>query len=165
MEQLGIEPVQLITQIVNFVIMAVLLTRFLYKPILKMLAERRAKIAEGLAYTEKMKSEVEKTEAHREKILRSAKEEGGKIIEEAKKSGKQIEAEIIEKAHTEAAAIIAKGKEDVLLERADMQKKLKDQTVDIAEAIAKKVLSSVLSDADHEKIIEKKIRVIAQELA
>lgn len=164
MEQLGIEPLQLATQVFNFLIMVAVLTRFLYKPILKVLKERREKIAQGLEYTEKMKAEVEKSEAKRAAILARAKEEAGAIIEESKKAGKQVEAEIIARAHDESRAIIEKGKADVELERGEMEKKLKEHFVSVATAIATKVLESTMSPTMHRTIIQKKIKTVAKQL-
>ena len=60
MEKLGIQLPMLLTQIVNFTIMLLLLTKFLYKPILKALKERKEKISQGLIYAEKMQAEEEK---------------------------------------------------------------------------------------------------------
>src|SRR3989344_1569733 len=145
MEQLGIEPLQLLTQVVNFTIMVAILTRLLYKPILKALKDRRDKIAEGLEYAEKMKVEEEKTEAKRQAVIARANEEAGRIVDEAKKSAKGVEAEIVARAHEDGRAIIEKGKADVDLERIDMEKKLKEHLVEIAGAIATKVLESTIS--------------------
>lgn len=165
MEQLGIEPLQLVTQIFNFVIMVAVLTYFLYKPIMKILKTRRDKIAEGLSYAEKMKVEAEKTEEKRQEVLREVKEEGSLIIDESKKSGKLVEAEIIEKAHEEAKAIVEKGRMDIEMERADMEKKLKGEMIGVAAAIAQKALESTISATTHRAIIEKKIRDIARQLS
>ncbi|MBI3576547.1 F0F1 ATP synthase subunit B [Candidatus Gottesmanbacteria bacterium] len=165
MEKLGIEPLQLATQVFNFVIMVAVLTYFLYKPILRMLKERRDKIAQGLEYTEKMKQEVEKTEAKRLAIINAAKEEGRAIVEESKKAGKLVEADIIEKAHEEARAIVEKGKADVEMERINMEKKLKDQMVSVAGAIAAKALESALSVKVQRSLIDKKIRSLAKQLS
>ncbi len=164
MEQLGIQPVELITQIINFAIMAGGLTFFLYKPILKTLKERQKKIEEGLSYTEKMKLEAEKTESRRQSILNSAKDEASKIIGEAKKGAKTVEAEIVEKAHEEARSIVEKGRVDVEAERAEMQKKVKDQTIEIAIAMAGKVLESAFSAADQRAIVARKIKTLAKSL-
>lgn len=165
MEQLGIEPLQLATQIFNFLIMVALLSRFLYKPILKALKDRRDKIAEGLAYADKMKAEVEKTESKRLAVISTAREEAGRIIEEAKKAGKSVEADIIAKAHEEARGIVEKGKADVEMERGDMEKKLKEHLIELAEAIAVKVLESTISAGSHRAIINKKIKVVAKQLS
>ena len=48
MENIGIEPYQLLTQVINFALMIFILTKLLYKPILKGLEERKKKIEEGL---------------------------------------------------------------------------------------------------------------------
>lgn len=165
MEKLGIEPLQLATQVFNFVIMVAVLTYFLYKPILRMLKQRREKIAQGLEYAEKMKAEVAKTEAKRLAIINAAKEEGRDIVEESKKAGKLVEADIIEKAHEEARAIVEKGKADIEMERTNMQKKLKDETVGVAEVIAIKALESMLSAKVQRTIIDKKIRALAKQLS
>lgn len=162
MDKLGIEPVQLLTQAFNFVVMLVILTKFLYKPVLKMLDERQKKIAEGLAYTEKMKEEVEKTEKKRQDILDKARDEAREIVEAARKEGKRVETEIVEKAHEEATAILKKGKQDLEIEQAELEKRLKSKTVDLASAIAVKVLEDTLSDAKHKLINERKINALVK---
>lgn len=162
MEQLGIEPVQLLTQVLNFVIMVVLLTKFLYKPVMQKLEERRKKIEEGLLYTEKMKKEMEELDKKRQEVIDKAKEEAKRIIEEGKKSAKSVEKAIIEKAHQEAAAILEKGEAELKLSRRQMESSIKVQTVDIAQNIVKKLLEDILTTSDQQKIIDKKIKEIAR---
>lgn len=158
MEQLGIEPIQLLTQIFNFTVMVVVLTKFLYKPILKKLDERRKKIEEGLAMAEKIKVEAENQEKKKQEILDEAKEEARKIIEDGKKTGKKVEAEIIEKAHTEANTILEKGKEELERERLEMEKELRLQTVEIAQTWVETVLKEVLRGKNQQITINKKIK-------
>jgi len=162
MEQLGIEPIQLLTQIFNFTVMVVILTKFLYRPILEKLAERRKKIEEGLALTEKMKVESELQEKKRQQIIDEAKEEARRIIEEGKKTGKKVEAEIIAKAHSEASAILEKGKEELASERLEIERGLKLQTIEIAEKWVETVLKEVLRGKNQQAIINKKIRDLAR---
>ncbi len=73
MEKLGIDPVMLVTQIINFAILAFILTKFLYKPILKLLDERQKKIAEGLELSQKMKLKEEEIQKEKEPVLHKAK--------------------------------------------------------------------------------------------
>jgi len=54
MEKLGIEPTLLLAQILNFLIIAFVLTKILYKPILQLLDKRKKTIEEGLRLTQKM---------------------------------------------------------------------------------------------------------------
>lgn len=157
MEQLGIQPIQLLMQTINFVIIVVLLTKFLYSPILKVLDERRKKIAEGLEYTEKMKKEMEKTEAKREAVLAKAKIEAKEIIEEAKQTAKQVEADIVARGREEVEELRERMKMEVKLEKENMLKEAQDQASNVALVIVEKVLQNVLNNDAQKRIIERKI--------
>ena len=91
MEKLGIQPVQLLAQVFNFLILIILLRKYLYKPILKMLEERRKKIEEGLKSSEQAKKELDEAEKKKAEIISKAKLEASKIMDEAKKAGKKQE--------------------------------------------------------------------------
>src|SRR3989344_5068928 len=137
MDKLGIEPTQLLFQAINFTIMVVVLTKLLYNPILRALNERKRKIAEGLAYTEKMKKEEEKLEKKRQEVVDKAKDEAQKIIE--------------------------KGKKDIELERVEMEQKLRDETIEVAEAMVTRLLENILTEKNQKALIEKKLAQIAKD--
>lgn len=160
MEKLGIQPTQLLFQIINFGILFVLLTKFLYKPILKMLDERKKKIEQGLKDAEKAKKELEQGELKRQDIVKKAKDEAKGILEEAKKEGKTVEAEIVKKAHEEAGVIVEKARKDAQRENEELKKKLEDETVDLAAVMVEKILDGALSEKDQRAIIEKKLQML-----
>ncbi len=162
MEQLGIEPIQLLTQVVNFVLMVFLLTKFLYKPILDALDKRRKKIEEGLAFSEKMKAETEEMSKKHQEMIDEAKEEARRIIDEGKKNGKALEQEIIDKAHSESAQIVEKGREELEVERSQMERQLRVQTVQVAKSMTEKILADSLKESDHRRIIDQKIEEISK---
>lgn len=164
MDKLGIDPVQLLLQIFNFVVMVVLLTKFLYRPILKILEERKKKIAEGLEYAQKAKLEEEKAARIRQEIISIAKEESRKIIAEGKLAGKRLEQDIIEKAHKEAQSIIEKGRSDLAVKQEELEKRLKDKTVTIAEAMLKSLLADILTERNQKQIIEKKLLELSKQV-
>ena len=162
MEQLGIAPFQLVTQIINFLVMVFLLNKFLYKPILKALEERKKKIAEGLDYTQKMKEETEKSEKKRQEVISQAKEEAGKIVEDGKRAGKKLEEEIIGKAHIEANNILGKAREDIEREKLEMEKDLRTKTVEIAQSWVEAVLGKVLGEKAQKTLINQKIEDLSK---
>jgi len=86
MEKLGIQPIQLLLQAINFLIILLILKKFLYRPILKMLDDRKKKIDEGLLYSDRMKSEFEKSEKKRAEVVEKGKIEAQKLIIEARKN-------------------------------------------------------------------------------
>src|SRR3989338_5818789 len=163
MDKLGIEPTQLFFQAINFTIMVVVLTKLLYNPILRALNERKRKIAEGLAYTEKMKKEEEKLEKKRQEVVDKAKDEARKIIEEGKEAGNKLKEDIVKKAHAEAQDIIEKGKKDIELERVEMEQKLRDETIEVAEAMVTRLLENILTEKNQKALIEKKLAQIAKD--
>jgi F-type H+-transporting ATPase subunit b len=160
MDKLGIEPKLLLAQIVNFLIIMVILTKLLYKPILAMLAKRKKEIEEGLQLTEKMRQEEELFEQKKRKMLETTRREAQGIIDEARKSGKEEEKEIIAQAHKEAERIIEKGRAEAKLARVDMEKGIQKSAVTLAVAMSKKLLAKVLSSESQHKLIAKNIKEI-----
>src|SRR4029077_17308496 len=80
----GVDWPHLLSQVISFSIVCILLYRFAYKPILKMLEERRQQIAQGLANTEKIRVELAETEAQRQQVLLQADAQATRLIEEAR---------------------------------------------------------------------------------
>ncbi|MBI3342004.1 F0F1 ATP synthase subunit B [Candidatus Curtissbacteria bacterium] len=119
-KQFGIEPTLLLAQIVNFLIILFVLKKFFYKPIVKMLDERRTTIGESLKNAEEIEAKLKSTEEKTASILKSAQDQSQKIIEsaqdqatkiaenaqiEAKKSTEQTIADAIEQIQQEKAQI------------------------------------------------------------
>src|SRR6201999_2962309 len=93
-ETFGFNPWLFFSQIISFCIVAFLLKKFAYKPILTVLEERRKRIAEGLANAEKIKQQLADSEKRYEEILTKANAEAQKIIAKAR------EATVVEREKT-----------------------------------------------------------------
>jgi F-type H+-transporting ATPase subunit b len=163
MEKLGIEPMMLLTQIVNFTIMVVILAKFLYKPILRMLDERRKKIEEGLELTEKMKLTEESLQKEKEKVLDKARTEGQKIIEEYKLRAKKTEVEMLDLANAEIAGLKMKAKKEIEEERKRLVEDLNKQVLSIAISMTKTFVAQILDKKGQEELIERKLRKLEKE--
>src|SRR5258708_19666027 len=79
----GLNWSQLLAQIASFCIVCLILYRFAYRPVLKMLDVRRQQIAQGLANAEQIKAELAKTEAQRQEVIAQANVQARKFIKEA----------------------------------------------------------------------------------
>jgi F-type H+-transporting ATPase subunit b len=163
MEKLGIEPTLLLAQILNFLIIAFVLTKILYKPILQLLDKRKKTIEEGLRLTQKMQEEEGKLEQKKQKILDIARTEAKEIIEEGRKQAKEEEKEILASARKEAEEIIQRGRFEVTAQRTEMEKDVKKQTVALAAAMTKRILASVLTTDDRHKLITKQIKELSKQ--
>lgn len=153
LNQFGIKPVLLIAQVVNFLILLFILKKFLYGPILKVLKERKDKIARSLKAAEEIERKLhEMGEKEIESIRRSA-EQGEQII---KQSG-EIGAKIIEDAKVQGEGIIQKAteyaKEVMQIEKARLEQELKRGMPGIMALIYEKIMGKPLSK-EQKQIIE-----------
>jgi F-type H+-transporting ATPase subunit b len=137
-----------LAQVLNFSVVAFILWRFAFKPVLATLDERQQKIAAGLKYTDDMKAKLEATQQESAAILKQASVEASRFVDEARKSAKDY----LEKQTHETAAkindMLVKAREAVELEH---KKMLADARVEIARLVVvttERVLSKRLSDAD-----------------
>ncbi len=163
MEKLGIEPARLIMQVINFTVLVVLLAKFLYRPILKLIEERKEKIKEGLELAEKMKEEKEKLVKLREKEVDKGKEEAIKIIQEAKKEAKILAEKMIADAQIAAQVEVEKRRKEIEGERLKLEGDLRREAVEMAAVMAEKVVEDLLHDENNQrKLIEKQIHAIAK---
>ena len=86
----GLNWAMFLSQVIAFSIVALLLKKFAYRPVLQMLEDRRQRIAEGLANAEKIKAELAKTEAARQEVLVQAEGQAVKMIEEARAAAARV---------------------------------------------------------------------------
>ena len=162
MDKLGIEPKLIIAQLVNFGVIMFVLTKLLYKPILSMLEKRKKKIEEGLELTEKMKTEEEKMEVKKNKMVAETKKEGMAMIEEAKAQAKVEAKQILDAAHVEAEDIVEKGKQQAREQKEQMQKEVQNEAVELAVGMAKRLLSSVMTAEMQHTVLAKHIKQLKE---
>src|SRR5215510_15431165 len=86
----GLNWPQLFAQIASFCIVCIILYRFAYRPVLKMLEVRREQIAQGQANAEQIKAELAKTEAQRQEVMARANAQADKLIEEARAAAARV---------------------------------------------------------------------------
>src|SRR5690606_9225729 len=91
LKQMGINWTQFIAQIISFCIVAFLLQRFAYKPVVAMLEERRRRIEEGLANAEKIKQELANAQVKAQEILTQANAQANKAIEDARAAASKVQ--------------------------------------------------------------------------
>ncbi|KIE58511.1 ATP synthase subunit B [Methylacidiphilum kamchatkense Kam1] len=162
LHQLGIEWNKLIAQIINFVIVLWVLNRFAFRPVLKILEQRREKIAESLQNAEKIKQELAAAEEARKEILRKANEQAAMIVAEAQKAAAyQGEKKILE-AIEEAKRILKKAEETARLEREKAKEEIRREILNLVIDISSKVIGKTLSAEDQERLKNEVLSKIPQ---
>ena len=152
MEGLGIDPIQLGAQIINFAILVFVLKRFLYTPILGMLDKRRAEIQEGLKLKDQMAQRAEEMKEEGKKLRVELRAEERRI-DEAKKR----EREIMEQAKAEIREERDKMLAEVAREREKLFGQAKQESLQYAVLISEKLLGEKLDKKSQERLVKEAI--------
>ncbi len=148
---------QVLLQLLNFGILVVVFTRFMFKPILKILDARSKKIADGQAAAEKsLKATAELEKKQADKLAQASKTAAG-IIAEAKAESKKMGEELIAQAKSVAAVELGKQKEAFQKELQNEELSLKKRVATLVVETTKAVLSDTLKPADLKAITAKEL--------
>ena len=150
-----------LSQIISFCIVAFLLRRFAYKPILAILEERRRKIEEGQLNAEKIKKELAEAEKRYQEILAKANADAQKMIDEARASAAHLSERKQQEAITAAEQIVAKAKEAAVLEHERQMQTLKRELGRLVVETTEKVTGKVLTPDDQKRLQEEAVRQVA----
>ena len=157
----GVDGSHLIAQIISFCIVAGLLSYFAYKPILKVLDDRRQRIADGLANADKIKAELARTEASRQEVLNQANIQANKLIEEARAAAARVQEQETQKAIAAAEQIIVKAREAAAADHARMLTELRREVGRLVVDTTTKVTGKVLTPDDQKRLAEETSRQLA----
>src|SRR5688500_11937573 len=126
-EQFGFNTSLFISQLISFLIVAFLLHRFAYRPILKVLEQRREEIAAGLANAEKIKQQLAEAEASRQNSIAEATAQANRLIDEARAVAAKVQQTETPRDITTAEQIIAKAREAAALDHQRMLQELRKE--------------------------------------
>lgn len=160
-ETFGWNPWLFLSQVISFAIVAFLLRRFAYKPILAVLEGRRRKIEEGQLNAEKIKKELAEAEKRYQEILAKANADAQKMIDEARQSSAHFARRKEQEAIVAAEQILAKAREASVLEHERTMAELKREIGHLVVETTAKVTGKVLTSEDQRQLQEEAARYLA----
>jgi len=158
----GVDWPHLISQIISFSIVCLLLYRFAYNPILKMLDERRRQIAQGLADTEKIRAELAETETQRQSVLLQANTQATKLINEAHAAADRVKQQETQKAIAAAEQILIKSREAAVQEHAHMLLDLKREVGQLVVQTTANITGRILTPEDQKRMAEETVKQLSR---
>jgi F-type H+-transporting ATPase subunit b len=161
-ETFGWNPRLFFSQVISFVIVALLLRRFAYKPILNVLEERRRSIEEGQLNAEKIKRQLDEAEKRYSEILAKANAEAQKMIDEARESSAHLAERKQQEAIAAAEQIIAKAREASAIEHERTMDSLKQELGRLVIDTTAKVTGKVLTPEDQQRLQEEALSQLAR---
>lgn len=158
----NINVYEIITQIINLLLMCLLLSKFLLKPVTNMLQSRQNDVDENYAASENAKLEAENLRDDYEKRIAEAKSEAAEITKAAADKANAQGAQIIAEAQQQAVHLKQKAEQQIELERKKAVNELKNEISGIAIDIAEKVVEREINAKDHEALIQKFIEDVGE---
>jgi len=154
LEQLGINPIFLLSQIANFALLAFLLHRFAYKPILKMLDQRRERIEKGLEDARLAEEARANAEQERQQVLDQARAEAQGVVAEANQRGETQAAKLVEEAQQQASGILDDARTEAKAERDRLLAEMRGQISALAIAAANQLIGSSLDEKRQMELVD-----------
>lgn len=158
LNQFGINPLLLLAQVVNFFLLLFILKKFLYKPILKVLEERKKKIEESLKNAEEIEKRLLEIGQLQEKEIQKATKIGQQIIKDALDSANQIYEETKVNAEKLSDKLVKQTKLQLQQQEQQLEDSIRAHVADLVFSIVQKVTGKVLTKQDKIKIAEESIK-------
>jgi F-type H+-transporting ATPase subunit b len=150
----------IVTQIIGFLLAVWILKAFAWKPLLKMLDDRKQKIIGDINEAENIKSDASKVLDDYKSKLRDIETEARSKIQEAVSDGNRIASEIREQAREESRQILEKSREELARDVAKARVQFRDEMADMAIRAAEKIISTELDDSEQKRILDDILRAV-----
>jgi|SRR3712207_1634401 len=140
--------------IINFLLLLVVLSYFLFKPVNEIIDKRSKDIEGDIEQAKIDKNKAEELRIANEEEYKAAKKEGKIIVENYKAKAENVSQEIISDAHKEAEIIIERAKKEIQREREKAEDEIKSRTIELSLELSKKALERTIDEKMHRELIE-----------
>lgn len=158
----GLDPILFAAQVVNFLIIAWIINRFLIRPLMANMKARREKIAQGLEDAEKARAALEDAAKEREKVLQGASAESFRLLQNARDEAERLRAAALERAGADAERLIEEARGIMALERLDMEKAVQALSLQLSGKILENVVEGLFSDEEKRQIVARGLERIGR---
>jgi F-type H+-transporting ATPase subunit b len=158
MEKLGIDPLLILTQTINFLILMFVLQRFLYKPVLQALEKRRSQVVEIETEKAELAKLREEISHMKEEVLAESRKEAEGIITNARAQSEGIKLKIEGDAHKKAQEIIERGEASLMHKAHELESQLAQQVAQVAVKVSEQVLRESLSNEQRSALLDQSLK-------
>ena len=162
LDLVSIVPWEIITQLINLLLLFLLLKHFLFKPVQNILNARQAEIDKSYADAETAQTRAEELRDEYEKRISDAKAEAADIAKAASRKAQAHYDEVVGTAKADAARLREKAEAQIEQEKKKAMNELKDEISGIVDLIASKVVEREIDEKDHEELISEFIKGVGE---
>ncbi|MDR1511570.1 MAG: ATP synthase F0 subunit B [Endomicrobium sp.] len=163
-QKFGLEVKLFLFQIVNFLVIAFILKKFLYVPLKKILDERKSKIEKSLLESDSAKIILENAKKEKEKLLFEAKNNAATLIETARVSIVEAKKRAIAEAARNSERILDDAKQRAAEEFEIMNNQVEKMSIDVSKKIILRILSDLFSNDEKQKLISRALKKIDEKI-
>ncbi len=153
MEALGINQGLLVAQIINFIIILFVLSRWVFPPIMRMLEQRRQRIQDSLAEAERVRKEAASERAQYQQQLAEERQRTASELARAAQQGQQVREEIIGAAERERETLLATARREADGIREQAVADARRQIVDLAILAAQRVVGGSMDETRQRQLV------------
>jgi F-type H+-transporting ATPase subunit b len=150
-----------IVELITFLIMLVILARYVYPEIVKLAEARQQAIAEQLKEAEKARADAEVSLKDAAAKLEDARKTAQSVIDAATKSGEQLRQELKQKAEEESKRTVEAAKKEIEAERERAVQSVRSEVANLVVSATEKVIGETLDDTRHKQLIDRAIAEVA----
>lgn len=132
--------INLVFTIINLLVLYLLMKKFLFGPIIKVMDVRKAMIDQQFAGAKEQEDQAKALKEQYEGALKFAREESFQIMEQARKEAKAQADKTVEDTQAKVSAMLAKAQEDINTERENAMRQMKDDVASLAMEAAGKII-------------------------
>jgi F-type H+-transporting ATPase subunit b len=152
----------LVIQAVNFLLLLVLLTKLLYRPLLAKMNERTQAIQKSLDEAQQARAEAQKERDEFAAKIQAAYAEAQGIRATALKEAADEQRRLVDAARAEAARLVASARQEMDQDVRRARQALREEVADLAIAVSERLIKKSLNDADHRRVIDDAIARMGQ---
>ena len=145
---------QILISLANLYLLFLVVKRFLFKPVKKVLEQRQRELDDRYAAAESAEKEANKNKDAWEEKLSRADEEAAAILQSATDNAKQRGEKLVSEAKDRADSIILAAENEAQLERQKVADEIKREIVSVSEALTEKMLMLEINTEDHRSLID-----------
>jgi F-type H+-transporting ATPase subunit b len=150
-----------IAELIAFVLVVVVIARYVLPPVNKAMDERQATIRAGLEDAERGRELLASAETERERILAEARAEARAIVEQAARVGEEARQEIVAKGEEERERLLTRARAELEREASQLVEETRRHLVELVMSVAERVVEAELSPERHRALIEEAARALA----
>ena len=153
----------ILISLANLLIMFLILKRFLFKPVKRVMDARQAQVDKIYSDADQDRNEAAKMRQDYEQKLAAAREEADGLVRNAVQTAQRRSDQMMAEASGQASRMKQKAEEEIAREKQQMLQDVRGEISDLAVSIASKVVEREINPEDHRQFVDEFIRNVGEE--